>query len=109
MVNSVEYNTLRHESQANFDAMRNFLVKENVTFGIPFKYFAHGRYSEYFSSLSSWHIASYSKFGVHEYWMADEEKATVEVWRRRGKKLALHAVLDKKQTLTTPLLPGLRI
>jgi Uma2 family endonuclease len=54
-------------------------------------------------------LEAYSKFGVHEYWMADEEKATVEVWRRRGKKLALHAVLDKKQTLTTPLLPGLRI
>jgi len=51
----------------------------------------------------------YSKFGVREYWMANHEKATVEIWRRKGKKLVFHALLDRTQTLTTPLLPGLGI
>jgi Uma2 family endonuclease len=54
-------------------------------------------------------LKAYSKFGVSEYWMASNEKATVEVWRRRGKKLDFHAVLGKTQTLATPLLPGLEI
>jgi Uma2 family endonuclease len=54
-------------------------------------------------------LKAYSKFGVKEYWMANAEKATVEVWHRRGKKLVFHAVLDRAQTLTTPLLPGLEI
>ncbi|MCI0694969.1 Uma2 family endonuclease [candidate division KSB1 bacterium] len=54
-------------------------------------------------------LKAYSKFGVLEYWMANDEKATVEVWRRKGKKLVFHALLDKTQTLTTPLLPELEI
>jgi Uma2 family endonuclease len=54
-------------------------------------------------------LKAYSKFGVSEYWMASDEKATVEVWRRRGKKLEFHAVLGRAQTLATPLLPGLEI
>jgi len=54
-------------------------------------------------------LKAYSKFGVQEYWMANDIKAIVEVWRRRGKKLVLHTVLDRTQTLTTPLLPGLEI
>lgn len=51
----------------------------------------------------------YSKFGVPEYWMANHDRATVEIWRRKGRKLVFHAVLEKTQTLTTPLLPGLKI
>lgn len=51
----------------------------------------------------------YSKFGVQEYWMASEKKETVEVWRRTGKKLIFHALLNRTQILTTPLLPGLEI
>jgi len=51
----------------------------------------------------------YSKFGVLEYWMANDERKTVEIWRRKGKKLVFHALLDGTQTLTTPLLPGLEI
>ncbi|MGH7450745.1 MAG: Uma2 family endonuclease, partial [bacterium] len=52
---------------------------------------------------------AYSKFGVQEYWMSSEKQETVEVWRRKGKKLVFHALLDRTQTLTTPLLPGLEI
>jgi len=54
-------------------------------------------------------LKTYSKFGVLEYWMASEEKKTVEVWRRKGKKLVFYALFDKTQMLTTPLLPGLEI
>jgi len=54
-------------------------------------------------------LKAYSKFGVAEYWMANDEGATVEIWRRQGKKLVFHALLDRTQTLTTPLLPGLEI
>jgi len=54
-------------------------------------------------------LKAYSKFGVLEYWMANDESETVEIWRRKGKKLVFHALLDRTQTLTTPLLPGLEI
>ncbi|MDZ7288988.1 MAG: Uma2 family endonuclease [candidate division KSB1 bacterium] len=54
-------------------------------------------------------LKTYSKFGVREYWMANEEQETVEVWRRKDTKLAFHALLDKTQTLMTPLFPGLEI
>ena len=54
-------------------------------------------------------LKTYSKFGVQEYWMVNEAMATVEVWRRQGDTLVFHAVFDKTQTLTTPLLPGLEI
>jgi len=54
-------------------------------------------------------LKAYSKFGVLEYWMANDVTETVEVWRRNGKKLVFHALLDRTQTLTTPLLPGLEI
>jgi len=54
-------------------------------------------------------LKQYEQFGVVEYWMANDENETVEVWRRRGKKLVFHTLLDKTQTLTTPLLPGLEI
>jgi Uma2 family endonuclease len=54
-------------------------------------------------------LKAYSKFGVQEYWMASEKKETGEVWRRKGKKLVFHALLDRTQILTTSLLPGLEI
>jgi Uma2 family endonuclease len=54
-------------------------------------------------------LATYAQFGVLEYWMVSEEGETVEVWRRKGNKLMFHALLDRAQTLTTPLLPGLEI
>lgn len=54
-------------------------------------------------------LKTYSKFGVQEYWMANDETATVEVWQRNGDKLVFHKLLDKTQILTTPLLPGLEI
>jgi Uma2 family endonuclease len=54
-------------------------------------------------------LKTYTKFGVLEYWMVSEENETVEIWRRKGKKLIFHTLLDKTQILTTPLLPGLEI
>jgi Uma2 family endonuclease len=54
-------------------------------------------------------LKTYSKFGVQEYWMVHEEKETVEVWRRKDDQLNFHSLLDRTQTLTTPLLPGLEI
>ncbi len=41
--------------------------------------------------------------------MANDEKATVEVWRRKGEKLVFHVLLERTLTLATPLLPGLEI
>ncbi len=52
---------------------------------------------------------AYSKFGVLEYWMVHEEKETVEVWRHNSNQLVFHALLEKTETLATPLLPGLEI
>jgi Uma2 family endonuclease len=54
-------------------------------------------------------LKAYSKFGVKEYWMANDERETAEIWRRKGKKLDYHATLDRTQTLITPLLPRLEI
>ena len=54
-------------------------------------------------------LKAYTKYGVLEYLMANQEQETLEVWRRKGKKLVFHALLDKTQTFTTPLLPGLEI
>ena len=53
-------------------------------------------------------LNTYSKFNVLEYWMASEEKKTVEVWRRQSDKLVFHELLNKTQTLTTPLLRAWR-
>jgi Uma2 family endonuclease len=54
-------------------------------------------------------LKAYTKYGVVEYLMANQEQEALEVWRRKGKKLVYHALLDKIQTFTTPLLPALEI
>jgi Uma2 family endonuclease len=54
-------------------------------------------------------LEAYALYGVQEYWMASEEQETVEVWRRKDNELEFHGLFDRKQTLTTPLLPGLEI
>ncbi len=54
-------------------------------------------------------LAQYSRFGVEEYWMVNHEEQWVEVWRRECGALVLHKRLVDNQTLTTPLLPGLKI
>jgi Uma2 family endonuclease len=54
-------------------------------------------------------LEKYARFGVQEYWMVNEDNETVEIWRRRGNELVFHALVDRTQTLTTPLLSGLEI
>jgi Uma2 family endonuclease len=54
-------------------------------------------------------LETYSQFGVREYWIVDEERQTVEVWRQQGSKLACKAILTATQTLETSLLPGIEI
>lgn len=48
----------------------------------------------------------YDKFGVGEYWVADPEARTLEIYRRAGGALALAATLKGEDEINTPLLPG---
>ena len=50
----------------------------------------------------------YGKFGVGEYWIADPEARTVEVYRRAKGVLRLAATLGLGEEITTPALPGFR-
>jgi Uma2 family endonuclease len=50
----------------------------------------------------------YGKFGVGEYWVADPEARTVEIYRPAGGALTLAATLGVGDEITTPLLPGFR-
>lgn len=50
----------------------------------------------------------YAKFGVKEYWLADPANRTLEVYRLQDQTLELTATLRTGDTLTSPLLPGLR-
>ena len=54
-------------------------------------------------------LETYSQFGVAEYWIVDEEKQNVEVWRQQGRRLVCEAIFSANQTLKTSLLPGLEI
>jgi Uma2 family endonuclease len=56
----------------------------------------------------------YERSGVLEYWLFDPVRNSVRVFRLKGGRLELSAELmlggrSSMQTLTTPLLPGLRI
>jgi Uma2 family endonuclease len=48
----------------------------------------------------------YGKFGVGEYWVADPEARTVEIYRPVGGALALAATVGGDEEITSPLLPG---
>jgi Uma2 family endonuclease len=48
----------------------------------------------------------YGKFGVGEYWVADPEARTVEIYRPAEAALTLAATLGGDEELTSPLLPG---
>ena len=48
----------------------------------------------------------YGRFGVGEYWVADPEACTVEIYRPAGGALALAATVGGDEEITSPLLPG---
>lgn len=51
----------------------------------------------------------YEAMGVLEYWIADPDMRTVEVYRSRNGRLVLAAELSAGDRLETPLLPGLSL
>jgi Uma2 family endonuclease len=50
----------------------------------------------------------YGKFGVGEYWIADPEARTVEIYRRTRGALRLVETLSIGEEIMTPALPGFR-
>ena len=48
----------------------------------------------------------YSLIGVEEYWIADWQTCSVEVYRRDESGLRLASTLSRDDVLTSPLLPG---
>ncbi|MDT7781315.1 MAG: hypothetical protein QOC99_3827 [Acidobacteriota bacterium] len=50
----------------------------------------------------------YGKFGVGEYWVADPELHTLEIYRPAEGALGLAATLSSGEEITTPALPGFR-
>ncbi len=51
----------------------------------------------------------YSVRGVREYWIADWQAKTIEVYRREMAALKLAAKLYAEDDLTSPLLPGFKV
>lgn len=51
-------------------------------------------------------LALYSRRGAQEYWIADWQRQTVDVYRRGSGGLELAATLRTGDVLTSPLLPG---
>jgi Uma2 family endonuclease len=51
-------------------------------------------------------LALYDRWHVPEYWIADWEHRTVEVYRREEDRLALTATLGETESLTSPQLQG---
>lgn len=53
----------------------------------------------------------YERFGIDEYWVIAPTLGTIVVFRRASHRYVrvLELALDRKDVLTTPLLPGLRL
>ena len=51
----------------------------------------------------------YSTRGVREYWIADWQAKSLQVYRREGAVLKLAATLFAEDELTSPLLPGFTV
>jgi Uma2 family endonuclease len=54
-------------------------------------------------------LGLYEAMGVIEYWIADPEAQTIQVYRSPNGRLGLVAELSAEDHLETPLLPGLSI
>ena len=48
----------------------------------------------------------FGKHGVKEYWIADPEASTLEIYRLAKRTLKLVATLTDEDEITTPILPG---
>lgn len=48
----------------------------------------------------------YARYGVSEYWLADPDARTVEVYALRRPYYALHGIFGPGSTVTSQLLPG---
>lgn len=51
----------------------------------------------------------YARYGVPEYWIVDPDADRVEVYRLKGGSYVKPEILEPGETLTTSLLPGLRL
>jgi Uma2 family endonuclease len=51
----------------------------------------------------------YAQFGVKEYWIIDPEEKTVEIYTRKDISFTLIKRFSEKNTLESPLFPGLKI
>jgi Uma2 family endonuclease len=51
----------------------------------------------------------YARHGVPEYWIVDPDARTVEILKLSGPAYALHAVFESGDTITSPVLPDLRL
>ncbi len=51
---------------------------------------------------------TYAKFGVREYWIADAENQTIEIYRLQENHLALIETLRQNDDLATSLLPDFK-
>jgi len=54
-------------------------------------------------------LATYSEFGVREYWIVDPVKQTIELYERVGEELRLSNAFSSSDTLESPLLPGFQL
>ena len=54
-------------------------------------------------------LERYEIFGVLEYWLVDEDRETVTVYRLEGERFERAAELSAQEVLLTPLLPGLEL
>ena len=54
-------------------------------------------------------LATYSEFGVREYWIVDPVQKKIEVYERAGEELRFRQAFSSSDTLESPLLSGFRL
>jgi Uma2 family endonuclease len=54
-------------------------------------------------------LATYSRYGVQEYWIVDRWQRTVAIYRHDGTALQPVGTLGADDTLTSPILPGFSV